>query len=65
MVFVFARNATVKSAIDLRDRARANNESEMFSAEENEEYEAAREEVHVLLLIRENEQHADIPERQP
>eukprot|EP00057_Strongylocentrotus_purpuratus_P015645 XP_011670119.1 PREDICTED: activating signal cointegrator 1 complex subunit 3-like [Strongylocentrotus purpuratus] len=45
MVFVFARNATVKSAIDLRDRAIANNESKMFSAEENEEYEAAREEV--------------------
>ena len=44
-MFVFARNATVKSAIDLITRARSNNESEMFKAEENDDYKAAHEEV--------------------
>nr|XP_054753859.1 activating signal cointegrator 1 complex subunit 3-like [Lytechinus pictus] len=45
MVFVFARNATVKSANDLLDRARLHNDTDMFKAEENEEFNAAREEV--------------------
>lgn len=50
MVFVHARNATVKTATALRDMAQANGELSHFMPEQTPELGLALKQVHVLYV---------------